>query len=179
MRFILTLLLLGVTASAAAAVYKWVQPDGSIIYSDRPPTKNAAPTDLPEVQEIIIAPTPPLSDESAPIRSQEDQAVNYTNLEITEPANDSTIRDNAGNISIKLAIEPALKEGDSIAVLLDGKIIGQGHGTSISLSNVDRGTHTLMAIVKNAQNKTLISSSSVTLHLMRVSDLQKTRPATP
>jgi Domain of unknown function (DUF4124) len=179
MRFILTLLLLGVAASATAAVYKWVQPDGAIIYSDRPPTKNAAPADLPNVQEITIAPTPPSSDESTPISSQDDQAVKYTNLEITEPANDSTIRDNAGNISIKLAIEPTLQEGDSIAILLDGKVIGQGHGTSISLSNVDRGTHTLTAIVKDAQNKTLISASSVTFHLMRTSVLHQTRPAAP
>jgi hypothetical protein len=180
MRLIATLLLLSIAASSTAAIYKWKMPDGSIIYSDQPPTKDATPADLPAVQEIKIVPPPSSSpEESTPRRSSEAKTVEYTKLEITSPANDSTIRDNAGNVSVNLDIEPALQEGDTVSVMLDGKEIGKGKGTSIALSNVDRGTHTLQAVVKSASNSTRISSPSIIFHLQRITVLQAKPPAAP
>ena len=173
MRLIVTLLLLIVVAGASAAVYKWKKPDGSIVYSDQPPAEGATPTDLPQVQEIKIAVPPPPSseDESEESATPKKQTVVYTKLEITQPENDSTIRDNAGNVSVNLNLEPRLQEGDITVISLDGKAIGQGRGTSISLSNVDRGTHTLQAMVKNDQGAVLITAPSVTFHLQRISVL--------
>jgi hypothetical protein len=180
MRFITTLLLLSIAVSSTAAVYKWKKPDGSIIYSDQPPSKDAAPADLPAVQEIKIVPPPsPSPEESTPKRSSEPRTVEYTTLEITSPANDSTIRDNAGNVSVNLDLEPALQEGDSVSVMLDGKEIGKGRGTSVALSNVDRGTHTLQAVVKSASNSTRISSPSIIFHLQRISISQEKRLTNP
>ena len=173
MRVITILLLMSVAASATAAVYKWKRPDGSIVYSDHPPTEGATPTDLPPVQEIKIAPPPPSSVQTAPGNAPQEQAAQYTKLAITEPEDDSTIRDNAGNLTIKLAVEPDLQEGDNVALLLDGKEVGQGKGTTIHLPNVDRGTHTLQVEIRDAQNNTLISSSPITIHLLRFSALQR------
>ena len=172
MRLIATLILLSITASASAAVYKWVKPDGSIIYSDRPPTDNTAPADLPPVQEIRIVPPPSSPEPTQNTQPDQAQTSEYTTLEITEPANDSTIRENAGQVSVKLALEPPLQDGDVTSITLDGREIGQGKGTALSLTNVERGTHTLQAAVKSAQGRTLITSSTVTFHLQRTSVLQ-------
>ena len=176
MRLIVIWITLTIATSAAAAVYKWVKPDGSVIYSDRPPVENATPADLPELQEIKIPPPPPTSPEPSPSEeADQSQTTTYTKLEITEPADNSTIRDNAGQVNIKLALEPALQDaqGDAIAILLDGKEIGQGKTTALSVSNVDRGAHTLQALVKNADGSTLIESSSVTFNLIRTSVLPR------
>jgi len=170
MRLIATLLLLSITTGATAAVYKWVQPDGSIIYSDHPPQDNASPANLPPVQEIKIAPPPPSSPETTPDeRAEKPRTTTYTNLAITEPTANSTIRSNGGQVSVKLDLEPPLQKGDSIAVVLDGKELGTGKGTTINLSNVARGDHSLRAVVRNAQGDTVIRSSTITFHLLRAS----------
>ena len=174
MRLIATLLLLSIATGATAAVYKWVQPDGSIIYSDHPPQDNASPANLPPVQEIKIAPPPPSSPETTPGNREEqtNNTTSYTNLSITDPTTNSTIRDNGGQVSVKLELEPPLQKGDSIAIKLDGKELGKGKGTTINLSNVARGDHSLQAVVINAQGDTVISSSTVTFHLLRASALR-------
>ena len=174
MRLIVAVLALSIAASASAAVYKWVQPDGTVTYSDRAPQENAAPTDLPELQEIKLPPPPPPqpTDSSEDTPSDQAQRREYTKFEITEPANNSAFRNNAGQVTVKLNLEPALQEGDMVAILLDGKEIGQGKSNALSLSNVDRGSHTLSAMVKNAQGGTVISANPVTFTLQRISQLQ-------
>ena len=175
MRLILAVLALSVTASATAAVYKWVQPDGSVIYSDRAPDENAAPTELPALQEIKMPPPPPPSTDTTADnnQSQQTRSEEYTKLTIAEPADNSTFRNNAGQVRVKLELEPALQAGDMVAIILDGKEIGQGKSTAVSLSNIDRGSHTLQAVVKNAQGSTLISASPITFTLQRTSLLQR------
>ena len=175
MRLILAVLALSVTASAAAAVYKWVQPDGSVIYSDRAPVENAAPTDLPALQEIKMPPPPPPSTDTTTNNNQPQQTQNeeYTKLTIAEPADNSTFRNNAGKVNVKLELEPALQEGDMVAIILDGKDIGQGKSTTVALNNVNRGSHTLQAVVKNAQGSTMISTTPITFTLLRTSLLQR------
>ena len=174
MRLFATLILLSIAANAPAAIYKWVKPDGSVIYSDRPPTESATPADLPPVQEIKMPPPPPPPEPSSSNQAAQAQpAEEYTKLEITEPANNSTVRDNGGQVSVKLSLEPQLQEGDVTTILLDGNEIGQGRGTSLTLTNVDRGTHTLQAAVKDAQGTTLISSPTITFTVQRVSVIHR------
>lgn len=174
MRFIIAFLALSVAASASAAVYKWVQPDGSVIYSDRAAVENAAPTELPALQEIKMPPPPPPSTDNSPDNpSDQAPATAYTKLEIVEPADKSTFRDNAGQVNIKLDLEPSLQEDDVVSIILDGKEVGQGKSTAVSLSNVDRGTHTLRAVVKNSQGSTLISATPITFTLQRTSLIQR------
>jgi hypothetical protein len=175
MRAIIAVLALSVAANASAAVYKWVQPDGSVIYSDRAPVENAAPTELPALQEIKMPPPPSTDTAANNNQPQQTQNAEYTKLTIAEPADDSTFRNNAGQVNVKLELEPALQDGDVVAILLDGKEIGQGRSTTLSLSNVDRGSHSLQAIVKNAQGTTLISASPITFTLQRTSLLQPKR----
>jgi len=177
MRLIIAVLALSVAANASAAVYKWVQPDGSVIYSDRAPDENAAPTELPALQQIKMPPPPPPSTDTTADNNQPQQTQNadYTKLTIAEPAENSTFRNNAGQVNVKLELEPALQEGDVIAILLDGKEIGQGKSTALALNNVDRGSHNLQAVVKNAQGNTLISATPITFTLQRTSLLQPKR----
>jgi len=177
MRSIVAFLALTVAVSASAAVYKWVQPDGSVVYSDRAPVENTAPTELPELQEIKMPPPPPPSPDSpASAPPQQSQRTAYTKLQISAPADQSAFRNNAGQVTVKLDLEPALQEGDAIAVVLDGKEVGQGKSTALSLSNVDRGTHTLGAVVKDAQGGTLISATPITFTLQRTSVLLQHNP---
>ena len=64
---------------------------------------------------------------------------------------------------------PNLREADTLYLLDNGNVIQEGRQTSVSLSNMDRGSHGLQFVVRDKQGKTLISSNTVTIHIQRAS----------
>jgi hypothetical protein len=159
------LLLLGAftTTNATAEVYKHTNPDGSVTFSDVPAKINAKPIELPPSSTY----SPP------PIRNSESSfepakiAVNYESISITSPANDSAVRDNAGNLTIEFNVKPSLKSGHSYVLIMDGKNVGEGQTGSIQIKNVDRGSHTFTVQVVDGDKKMIIQSSAVVVHLQR------------
>ena len=167
MRIVLGFVLLFlVAATGYAGVFKWVGPDGKVIYSDRP-REGAEEVNLPALQTFSLP--------AVPERPAEEEAPGfpgYTEFAITTPANDATLRDNQGNISIRLKLSPGLLQGHTIDVYMDGQSLGGGgRSTSLSLSNVDRGTHVLHAAVTDEKGKEVARTPSVTFHLHRQSRL--------
>ena len=161
---------------AAAKIYKWVMPDGSIQYSDRPQEEGAKEVDLPPLQTFSPPPTPartPAAGDDAQARD----AQGYEVVKVVSPADGEVVRDNGGTVSVQLALEPALQAGHTVEILLDGKPIGSGRATSASVTGVDRGSHTVSAVIKDASGNTVASASGVTFHLKQASRLLPARPA--
>ena len=165
--------LLAAASTAAQTVYKNVQPDGTITYSDRP-TEGAEPLKLPEIQ---LYTAPPLDSDAALAGSsrqaagERDDGQGYRTFAITSPADDEAVRDNGGNVSITLQLEPELRAGHVIDIRMDGSLIGRGSSTSVSLTNVDRGSHTVQAVITDESGNQVAATDSVTFHLRRVSAL--------
>lgn len=171
------ILALTLPVGAETTLYKWKDADGTVHFSDQPHPGAEEVT----VQEVPTIPAPRLPP-SAPA-SARPAAVSYDNVTITNPANDSTLRDNAGNISVTVAVTPLLRADLGHKVLLDLDGQPQGEGISFSLTNVERGSHTLTATVIDKDGAPLISGSS-TFHLLRFSALlnpgdSKNPPAKP
>lgn len=167
-------LVLASGAAQAQTVYKVIQPDGTVEFTDSPPPGEAA-------KQIEIPPlntTEPLAPPTTRAPSSPDPATQgYSKFRITSPGDGESIRDNAGNVTIGLSLEPALRSGDTIDVLVDGRSAGGGNETAIMLSDVDRGTHSVQALVKDATGKIVARSNSVTFTLQRRSAiLQPARP---
>jgi hypothetical protein len=147
-----------------AKIYKWVMPDGSIQYSDRPQEEGAKELDLPPLQTFTPPPTPALD------RDDEDQktaAAGYDSVRVVAPKPDESLRDNAGTVTVRVELEPPLQPGHKVEILLDGTAIGSGAGSSATLTNVDRGSHTVSAVVKDAEGRSVASAPGVTFHLKR------------
>jgi hypothetical protein len=174
MRTLIFIASLIIAFTSQAALYKWVDENGEVIYSDQPPTKDAKELVPPPIMSTpAVKYTPKQKPEE---KTEEEVATTYTEFKITSPAQDETIRDNAGNISLTLSIAPALntKQGHSISVLVDGKAkLSNSKNLSHTLTYIDRGTHTLKAEIKDAKGSVIKSSNSVTIHLHRVSALHK------
>src|SRR3569832_1715735 len=141
------LLAFSITTPALAAVYKTVRPDGSVVYSDQPPRDEAAPHPLPPLQKIP-------SESLAPATPPQDRGINNAppaelnrSLTNAQPEADGTVRDPAGHVVVQVALDPPLitKQGDYIIISLDGKPVAQGSGTTYTLDDVERGTHTVEA----------------------------------
>jgi hypothetical protein len=165
-RLILVLCLTLATGVAQGQkIYKYVLPDGKVVYSDTPPPDaGAEKVELSPLQTFSAPPAAPLGSGD---REKKKEGESYEEFTITKPANDETIRDNGGNISISLSLKPGLKGGHSIDVTMDGKSLGSGRGTSITLTDVDRGSHSVQATVKDESGKAVAKSNSVTFHLKR------------
>lgn len=170
MRWSLALSLCLCALGVCAAVYKWQGPDGQTVFSDRP-QEGAEEVKLPPLQTVPALPvsrgvSPQGEDSSAA------QDESYQSFAIVTPTDDASIRDNAGNVDIKVLLEPGLQSAHRIRFLLDGQPFGEAvTSTSVTLANVDRGTHSLTAIVTSADGEELARTEPVTFHLHRVSKL--------
>ena len=150
----------------AGSIYKYTLPNGNIVYSDKPPPADQGEKITVEpLQSFTLPPPPPLEDNTA--KNNTPEPAGYEAFQITNPTNDATIRDNGGNVRVSLSLSPGLQGGHSIDVMMDGQSIGGGRGNSVTLTDVDRGTHTVQAAVKDDEGKEVARSNSVIFHLKR------------
>lgn len=159
--------------TASAELYKWVDDEGNISYSDQPPFKDAEQLTPPGLSTTPAVKVPAKQPEPADEKTPE---FKYTYFRITSPEHDATIRNNEGNLSITLGMKPALNTllGHSISIQLDGKTVEESLlGTSASLKNIDRGSHTISAAIKDKKGRVLLNSNSITVHVHRVSILHR------
>ncbi len=162
--------LLSVTpvGSVAAGLYKHVNPDGSVEFTDFPRSTQDKPVILSPMSTFTPTPVPPVR--STPQKTA--GTTQYTAANITSPANEATIRDNTGKLTIKTSVTPSLQPGHKIVLLNNGEKKGESTTGFFELNNVDRGAHILTIQVQDSTGKTLISSQAVTVFLHRRSSIR-------
>ena len=167
-------------SSAYADIYTCKDADGNTVYTDSPDGCNNAEEVKVDTLPTLI-PTKPLA--TNPRNSTNNNNIeeknSYTALTITSPANDSSVRDNQGNVTINFQVSPNLKtrNGHEFVVTLDGNQVYSGTSTITALKNVDRGTHTISVKVVAADGSTQISAAPVKFTLQRYSALQGNTPS--
>ena len=173
MRIVIILLLACIGSTARAEIYKWVDPaTGSVVYSDQP-IKGAKQLELPQAQTYAAPPPPPVSDTEG-----ENQAANqspYSKFTIVNPQNEATIRNTVGVVDVTLAVTPPLKtqDGDRITLVMDNaRQYGPTADLQFSLNGVERGTHTLQAMIQNAHGEVIQKTAAVTIFVKQASRLQ-------
>jgi len=177
MRYLLILILLLVcTASDAAEIYRTVDKDGNVIFTDTP-TNDSEKIQLKETTTIKSLNAEPSSQGTTPPTKEE--AFQYKSVFITAPAENETIQGNAGDVSVKVKVDPLLQPGDEVVVYLDGVEKMKGVGSTFNLEDIDRGTHQLRASVKDPDGHIVMSSKSTTFYLHRQSVIKrkKTTPS--
>ncbi|RLA03748.1 MAG: hypothetical protein DRQ45_02260 [Gammaproteobacteria bacterium] len=172
MRMIQVLLLMA-SAAVQAEVYKSINADGEVIYSDQP-GRGAERVQMPALPTYTPQPVRTLSRSTRPAVQQ----INYEHFTLSSPANEATVRNNLGTVQITTVLTPALMSslGHSIQYYLDGVAHGAAiDRTTLTLANVDRGQHQLSASVLDASGNVLISTSETTVFIKRNSKLHGDR----
>jgi Domain of unknown function (DUF4124) len=167
--------LLAACTVQAAVIYKWVDADGVVHYSDQA---------TPGAEKIITAGS---SSATASGRSsttgptaQEPQkpasGLNYTEFSITSPAPDQTFFGD-DVIAVHLNLTPSLRPNQAITWHLNGEQVdAPPTAISFALPRLDRGTYALTATITDQQTSESQTSSSVTFFVRQPSALSPQSP---
>ncbi|MEW8043707.1 MAG: DUF4124 domain-containing protein [gamma proteobacterium symbiont of Phacoides pectinatus] len=170
MRALATLLLLLTALATQAEVYRWVDAQGNVHYSDVP-VEGAEQIRLPE--PTLYSPGSTRGDPSRPTRAAPADPL-YRGLRITTPKHNATLYANDGRVTVQVEVLPTLVPSHTLRLYLDGGEVGAGfESTRITLKDVDRGTHQLQARVYDANKQLRIGSERVTFHLKRKQETEQ------
>ncbi|MDP9083990.1 MAG: DUF4124 domain-containing protein [Pseudomonadota bacterium] len=164
-------------AGQAAVVYKWTDDHGLVHYSDQP---------VPGAQKIVTASSSRSNGSGASAgaaspaapsaKKPTASAINYTQFAITSPSPEQTYFGDE-IVSVSLALQPALKEGQSITWHLNGKQLDdQGPGTTqFTLQSLERGAYVIAATILDQNTGESLSSETVNFYVRQPSVLSPQR----
>jgi hypothetical protein len=152
----------------AAKVYRWVDDNGNVVFSDKP-REGAQTIEVREPLTYKSVPAKKITSTEKPRKKE----FSYSSFKITKPGDKETVWHSGGSVSVMFQVAPALKikDGHKIVFSLDGGAAKETTSLNYLFTAVDRGTHTLQAQIKDANNKPVSSSESVTFFLKRHSVL--------
>ena len=105
-------------------------------------------------------------------------ASGYSSARIISPANGEGLRANSGNFEVQAQIEPELRQGHRLRLLLDGEAQGAAQAaTTFQLTGIHRGEHQLQLQIVDEDGGLVFAGEPSTFHLLRHSKLHP-RPAT-
>jgi hypothetical protein len=180
-RLLFTLILFSAPLALATTVYKWVDENGVVHYSDQP-HPNAEKV---QVQGVQTFPASSLRGVVSSAQSaQESQGGSsphgYQGCAITQPGNQQTI-ENSNSTPVSVQTDPPIRNGDQIYITLDGQVVNNGNPTGVQygLTGLDRGEHTIQATVRGQDNAVLCQTPAVTFYVRQPSVASPTNPVRP
>lgn len=169
---ILLILVLPITANAT--IYMQTDEAGNTTYSDIPLSKQAQPIEITKKEQAASTVSAPATTHAevkttkkTTVTTEEisEENIPYRSFEITFPKNHGTIQ-NQQNFAVTFQIDPKLQKGDSIQLMLDGKLYGSPQAKdSIDLTNMERGAHHLSALLLDKNKQVIKQSNTVLFYL--------------
>jgi len=143
---------------SAEIVYKKVNPDGSVEFTDRE-IKNSKEIKVRKPVTYKPLRLPPLS------RPRTKKSAAGYSISITQPIADATFT-NKTDVQVAITLVPALSPAYKIRYQLDGQLI-ENKSTSTIFRNVNRGTHNLSVSVIDSNGSVVGETASSTFHMKR------------
>jgi len=164
------------SAGALAGVYRWVDANGVVHYSDQP---------QPGAAKVQVAPpqtyqAPPLPASGGTDQSSSDSAPVASSCYLLAPMQDQVYM-NTSTVNGRVQLSVPLNPGDRLSVVLDGtqrEVGGDGSG-GFTVLGVERGTHTLAALVQTQDGQQRCQTQTVTFHVRQPSLQSPTSPVHP
>ncbi len=160
MRLFTTCLLCALALPATAQIYKYTDAHGNTAFTNQPlNSQNPKAVSLPPTNTMQA---------QQPATEPEASGPPYRTLALSNFPTEQTLRVNNGTFSVSVHLEPRLRPGHSLRLVLDGQPYGQPSNVPrLQVVNADRGEHSLAVEVLNAGQQ-LQKSAPVTFTIQRV-----------
>jgi Domain of unknown function (DUF4124) len=164
----------------AGTVYKWTDENGVVHYSDQPHA-NAQKIQLQQAQTYTSTqPGVSTGAATAPAAPPPAAPSGYRGCAVVEPQADQSFA-NLDSITVVVQTDPPLRAGDQIFVTYDGQPLNGNAATGgrFTISPVERGTHTVQAVVRDSEGAVLCQAPGVTFNVHQPSILNPANPIRP
>lgn len=157
------LLVVTMCESKEVTIYKSVNKDGTITYSDQAHQNSEKINITPQNSITIKQPS-----KRKPAISQENKQP--PTLKITSLIDHQTIRDNQGNITVNAQISQRIPTSYRYQLIIDEKIHAtQALTPNFSVKNIDRGAHKIKMALVDDKGKVIALSGSYNIYMHRAS----------
>ncbi len=156
-----------ITCVSYAQVYKWTDSQGVVHFSDTP---HSGAETINNIQ--IQSYSTPDASQSSTIPAIQNQMPRknklYTNVAITQPADQATIRNNQGYVVVTAQVEPRLFPGNKAQIVFDGTAQGSPQESLMfQLNGIYRGSHTISVQIVDSNGEVLKTSPRVVIYMQR------------
>jgi len=158
--------------TAHAQIYKSVDENGVVTFSDVPPDGSSGSKSI-LVRTNPTNSMPPVTTQTPETESNViEVAVPYA-ISISSPGDNTTIPMGAGIFNVTAEPNPPLSDDEMVALYLDGELIGAPQTDTVwTLTYVTRGAHTLQVRRLSSSGETISESDLVTVFVLRPSVLK-------
>jgi hypothetical protein len=173
--FLLTLTVLFLALAAApltAQVYKIVDKDGNVTFTDQPPGDGSKPIKL---QPISVVETPVYETKAEPAKEGEDGKPMslrtlrsmYRDFAIVAPQSEESIWHPDRPITVAWSTGAPLQTGMKASVSVDGQLQANTTDRVVPVANLERGEHRVTASLTNAKNQTVATAEPIVFFVRR------------
>lgn len=168
---LLSSLLLSSIAVSATTVYKKINEDGSVEYSDKP-FPGAKPLKLKNISDQTTLPVPTPPSKLSPATPNKAAKVTY-DIAITSPAQGATIRNNQGNFTVLVQKKGEARKRYKSRVFVNGVPVGSASQDAVfNIKNADRGELKIKAQLLSSSGKVLATSNETVVYLHRATSIR-------
>ena len=163
---LLTLAIASPGADAQREIYKVVNPDGSVTYTDEKPSPGAEPVELKPLSVVetekpaVTAVPPAASEEAAAEPTERDLRRMFRDFRITQPQNEETFWGTGNQVTIGWGASEQPLEGMNVQLFIDGQPQEQPAAGSVTLA-FERGEHNARAVLRDARNRKIAETDTV------------------
>jgi len=185
---ILMALMMAVASGVVSAeVYKIVDEDGNVTYTDKPPEDGSQPMKLKPIS-VIEAPTYEQPDKAATSGAEGDAdkpasirylRKNYADFAIVAPQQDETIWNPEAPITVAWNTRYQLQEGMQVTIYVDGQQHSRTTEQIVAIADLDRGEHTIEAQLIDSGNRRVATAQPVVFFIRKPGLYNRARVNSP
>ena len=159
----LVTLLVSFPSFAEGEIYKVVNPDGSVTFTDQKPSAGAQPVELKPLSVVetdIQAPEAAIEEAPQELSVRELQR-QFRDFHITQPQNEETFWGTSNSVVISWGASRPIPDNMTVALFVDGQRSEAPASGNVSMT-FERGEHQAYAELRDAGNRKIVTTPPVT-----------------
>ena len=158
--------------AAMAEIYKIVNPDGTVTYTDQRPSAGAEAVELPplsvvetDIDTSIVTDRAEAGPEEPTLRDLRRQ---FGDFRITQPQDEETFWGTANAVTISWGASRAIPDSMSVVLYVDGQQQAAPTGGGVTMT-LERGEHQAYAELRDASGRVVKKTETVTFFVKQYS----------